>query len=124
MSEDYIQLLKEICRKRLVQAGIEGGPGLVDPYAFFPEEEQQAQRLREVAERLTERYARVYKGRAIRDHVYRHLTSEYMRELLARRASDSYVYAGFRTLAILSGGLVRDFIICAQKNVRQRSTRE
>ena len=38
-----------------------------------------------------------------------------MKELNQRRSLGSYRYSGFRTLAILSGGLVRDFIVCAQR---------
>ena len=38
-----------------------------------------------------------------------------MRSLSQRSALGSYRYAGFQTLAVLSGGLVRDFIICAQR---------
>ena len=38
-----------------------------------------------------------------------------MKNLNRHRSLGKYRYAGFRTLAILSGGLVRDFIICAQR---------
>lgn len=114
--QSYIKLLRDICQKRLVQAGVmtEGGGGM-DPEAFFPGHEEQEARMKEVAARLTEEYGEVFKGRAIGDNVYRHTTSEYMRELNRKRSLGSFCYAGFKTLAILSGGLVRDFIVCAQR---------
>ena len=115
-SEDYVGLVKQICVKRLNQAGVCNGDGkTVDPDVFFPQDKAQNERLVETRARLTEEYSKKYSGRAISDNVYRHLTSEYMKSLNRRRALGSYRYAGFRTLAILSGGLVRDFIICAQR---------
>ena len=115
-SESYVQLLKEICRKRLEQAGVRAHDGnVVDPMHFFPKHEGQERNIKRVKERLKRKYAKKFKGRAIRDNVYRHTTSEYMRELKERRSLRSFCYAGFETLAILSGGLVRDFIICAQQ---------
>ena len=114
--ESYVQLLNEICRKRLEQAGVRTPDGVVvDPMHFFPKHEEQERKIKRVKERLMREYAKKYKGRAIRDNVYRHTTSEYMRELNRRRSLGSFCYAGFETLAILSGGLVRDFIICAQR---------
>ena len=113
--ESYVQLLKEICRKRLDRAGVRTSVGApVDPTAFFPKHELQEEKIGKVRERLMEEYAMKFTGRAIRDNVYRHTTSEYMRELNRGKSLGSYCYAGFDTLAILSGGLVRDFIVCAQ----------
>ena len=115
-SEDYVDLLGRICEKRLRQTGRKEIPGQpIDPYVFFPEDDRQTKRLEQLRSELSEEYGSKYTGRAIRDNVYRHLTSEYMQRLNERRALGSYRYAGFRTLAILSGGLVRDFIVCAQR---------
>lgn len=117
-SERYVKLLKEICRKRLEQAGVRKADGMaVDPIHFFPKHREQERKIKEVEERLMREYAKKYEGRAVRDNVYRHTTSEYMRELNRGRSLGSFCYAGFETLAILSGGLVRDFIICAQRMV-------
>ena len=115
--EDYVDLVSRICKKRMIQAGLtdkEGHP-LHDPELFFPADNIQDSRLEELRISLTKKYAKVHEGRAIRDNVYRHLASEYMKGLNTKRALGSFRYAGFRTLAILSGGLVRDFIICAQR---------
>ena len=115
-SEDYVKLMHQICIKRLRQVGLNGADGKpVDPMLFFPEDEAQNVRIEKVRKELTKTYSEIYSGRAVRDYVYRHLTSEYMRSLNQKRASGSYRYAGFKTLAVLSGGLVRDFIICAQR---------
>ena len=115
-SGDYVGLVRQICIKRLKQAGVCDDAGeVVAPEVFFPQDAQQEERLAETRARLTKEYGERYSGRAVRDNVYRHLTSEYMKELNQRRALASYRYAGFRTLAVLSGGLVRDFIICAQR---------
>ena len=114
--ESYIKLLKAICRKRLVEAGVttEGGEG-AEPTDFFPQHGEQEAKMKEVEARLIREYAQIYRDRAGRDNVYRHTTSEYMRALNRKRSLGSFCYAGFKTLAILSGGLVRDFIVCAQK---------
>ncbi len=122
--ESYVELLKEICRKRLEQAGVMEPDGtVVDPMRFFPKDERQELKIREVRERLKNEYAQVYTGRAVRDNVYRHTMSEYLRDLKRRRALHKFSYAGFTTLAILSGGLVRDFIICAQQMFDNASRR-
>jgi len=114
-AEDYIQLLRDICTKRLQAVGIETSPGKADPDEFFPEDDKQHKALNELAAVLEVEYADKYKGRAVRDNVYRHLTSEYMQRLAESRSTDNFMYSGFKTLAILSSGLVRDFIICAQR---------
>ena len=122
--ESYVHLLNDICRKRLEQAGIALPDGtVVDPERFFPKHEKQERRIQEVQERLKKEYAQVYTGRAVGDNVYRHVMSEYLRELKQRRALRSFCYAGFTTLAVLSGGLVRDFIICAQQMFDNASRR-
>jgi hypothetical protein len=114
-AEDYVQLLSDICTKRLQSVGIETSPGKADPDEFFPEDVKQQKTLNELTAELEVEYADKYKGRAVRDYVYRHLTSEYMQRLADSRSPDSFMYSGFKTLAILSSGLVRDFIICAQR---------
>ena len=115
-SEDYVDLLRQICLKRLVQLGLRGEDGqAIDPEVFLPEDEEQEERLAAVRRELTEEYRKRYSGRAVGDNVYRHLSSEYMRRLNAKKSLGSYRYAGFKTLAILSGGLVRDFLIGAQR---------
>ena len=115
-SEDYVDLVRRICIKRLKQADVRDNSGVViDPKKFFPSDISQDDRMNELRASLTAEYQAKYSGREVRDYVYRHLTSEYMKNLNRRRSLRSYRYAGFRTLAILSGGLVRDFIICAQR---------
>ena len=114
-SEDYVDLVRRICSKRLTQAGIETNGCEIDPTEYFPEDEEQSQRIADLKIELSARYEEVFSGRAVRDNVYRHLMSEYMRKLNKRRSLATFRYAGFETLAVLSGGLVRDFIICAQR---------
>ena len=115
-SEDYVGLVRRICVKRLRQAAIEGATGGdVDPDEFFPTDAAQDSRMKALRDSLTVEYEQKYSGRSVRDNVYRHLTSEYMKDLNRHRSVGNYQYSGFRTLAILSGGLVRDFIICAQR---------
>ena len=115
-STDYIAMMEDICKKRFARAGFineSGDP--VDPYDFFPEDMVQRAELERVKENLRSRYEKEFEGRAVNDNVYRHYTSEYLKELTAKRSPHTFLYSGFRTLAILSGGLVRDFIICAQR---------
>lgn len=114
-AEDYVQLLRDICTKRLQSVGIETSPGKTDPDDFFPEDVKQQEALNALDAELEVDYTDKYKGRAVRDYVYRHRTSEYMQRLADSRSPDTFMYSGFKTLAILSSGLVRDFIICAQR---------
>ncbi len=113
-AEDYVDLLSAICTKRLQSAHIETSPGKTDPYEFFPEDIEQSRALEALDQKLYEEYGKIYEGRKVRDYVYRHLTSEYVKQLAQSRSPHSFMYSGFRTLAILSSGHVRDFIICAQ----------
>jgi hypothetical protein len=110
-TEDYIDLLKRICEKRLSLEGIDG----VSAEDFFPEDTEQLQALSVLSQRLESKYKSRYQGRAVRDYVYRHLTSEYVKQLRTERSTRSFTYSGFRTLALMSSGMVRDFIICAQR---------
>ncbi len=115
-SEDYVDLVRRICIKRFGQVGLHGEGGEpIEPTLFFPEDREQNERIEIVRKKLTSKYRRIYSGRSVSDYVYRHLTSEYMRNLNEKRSLGTYRYTGFRTLAILSGSLVRDFIICAQR---------
>lgn len=114
-AEDYVSLLRNICEKRLRSVGIETAPGVINPDDFFPEDVNQLKALNDLSIKLNKNYEKIYNGRAIKDHVYRHLTSEYMKELRQKHSPDSFIYSGFRTLAVLSSGHVRDFIICAQR---------
>lgn len=115
-SEDYVDLVRRICIKRLGQAGLRGEDGEpVEPTLFFPEDRAQNERIEKIRKELTRTYSAIHSDRSVSDYVYRHLTSEYMLSLSQKRALRTYRYAGFRTLAVLNGGLVRDFIICAQR---------
>lgn len=109
-SEDYVELLRNITEKRLRAISVN-----VTAEAFFPEDEHQRKALLELSDTLSREYEERYSGRSIKDYVYRHLTSEYIKRTLLPRSSSSYLYSGFSVLATLSSGLVRDFIICAQR---------
>lgn len=113
-AEDYVKLLEEICIKRLKVAGIVDAHK-ISVKEFFPEDEKQRREIEILSGELLEKYSRKWSGRAVQDYEYRHRTSEYMKKLWRSRALDSYSYSGFHVLATLSSGLVRDFIICAQR---------
>ena len=113
--EDYVDLLRQICEKRLASAGVATSATRYSADEFFPEDTEQKARLEELAQQLTQQYRERFQGRAVRDYVYRHLTSEYVKELNRKRAAETFAYSGFRTIALLSSGMVRDFIICAQR---------
>ncbi len=108
--ENYVELLRQICESRLKLKGIDASAK-----SFFPPDLVQEAKVKTLEAKLIAEYSTIHSGRAIKDNVYRHLTSEYKKSLLARRTSGTYIYAGFETLAELSSGLVRDFIICAQR---------
>ena len=124
-SEDYVKLLREICEKRLQNAKVTDPDGGYDPNKFFPEDEHQREEMTQIRNELVQQYeeGRNFEGRQVRDNAYRHASSEYMKRLIDGRSSGTFVYSGFDTLAILSSGLVRDFIICAQ-NMLDRQERQ
>lgn len=122
--EDYVDLLRRICEKRLAVGKINTLPGKKPAQEFFPEDQVQAAGLAQTYDRLADQYANKYEGRAVRDYAYRHLTSEYLKDLGRRRSTESFVYSGFRTIALLSSGMVRDFIICAQRMYDNASRHE
>jgi hypothetical protein len=110
-SEDYIQLLSDITEKRLKAIGVDTNAEL-----FFPEDEQQKRAIETLGKDLLREYSGKYSGRSINDYVYRHLTSEYLkRNLKPGRSTFNYIYSGFKVIAGLSSGMVRDYIICAQR---------
>ena len=110
-SEDYIQLLKDITTKRL--KALLTNRSVED---YFPEDEGQKKKIAELEKTLSEEYKVKYSGRTRRDYVYRHLSSEYIKRFLQpSHATGNFIYSGFNTIAALSSGMVRDFIICAQK---------
>ncbi len=113
--EDYVDLLRRICEKRLQLEDVQTRPGTNPAYEFFPEDSVQTEKLQDIKEHLLEEYAERYEGRTAQDYVYRHATSEYLKRLTAKKATHSFTYSGFETVAILSSGMVRDFIICAQR---------
>lgn len=116
-NEDYIDLIRKITIKRLEKSGI-----FVEPEVFFPEDEKQKQKLKDLEGILTSEYSKKYQARSVNDYVYRHLTSEYIKRVLLKgRSTHTYSYSGFKVLATLSSGMVRDFIICAQKMFDQAS---
>ena len=88
--------------------------------SFFRWIEKQNARIEEIVKKeLIKTYStRLTRAGRARDYVYRHLTSEYMRSLSREEGLGLHIgMRGFGRSRVLSGGLVRDFIICAQTDV-------
>ena len=108
IKERYPKLIADIVEKRLARHGC----GLIDPYLFFPEDEEQKMAILAIAEEYKERWAAGESGayRAA-DDAYRNARPEYMRRLsgLSKQGA-RYKYAGFDQLIHVSSGIVRFFL--------------
>lgn len=107
----YIDLLSSVIQKRLHSFGIK-----VLPADFFPEDQKQTERIREIAKDLKEKHkddAREYRAG---DMAYRLARPEYMRLLGGMsKQSHQYSYSGFDQLAHISSGVIRNFLEPASK---------
>lgn len=110
----YSNRVREIVVRRLSNAGIDASPE-----AFFPRDERQAARIKEIEEEIRieweTRQSEGGTGRRgparPRDDVIRYAVPRLMRELAgSSRSSHTFSYAGFKSLVDLSAGVVRWFL--------------
>jgi Cdc6-like AAA superfamily ATPase len=109
----YSNRVEQIVKRRLELARIQRS---VDE--FFPKDEAQAKRLKQIQEEIEEESQKKrdeggpQRGASrSRDEVTRYAVPRLMRELAgSSRSSHTYSYAGFRSLVDLSSGVVRWFL--------------
>jgi hypothetical protein len=108
IKERYPKLIAEIVAKRLSKHGSE----CIDPYLFFPEDEDQSAAIKDIGEEYKARWAAGKSGAyRANDDAYRNARPEYMRRLSGySKQGARYKYAGFEQLVHVSSGIVRYFL--------------
>lgn len=102
----YPSNVEEILKKRLDKAGIN-----VSPRDFFPDNEVQEQKIREIAGEIKESWPTEGRGHRPDDDVTRYARPEYIKRLGgATKSTSKYSYAGFDQLVHISSRLIRYFL--------------
>lgn len=115
----YVERITEIVEKRLKKAGIN-----CTPHDFFPEDEKQEERIREIAEEYRKRYDKGEgRGNKRSDDAIRYSRPDYIKSLTGKsKSSYTYSYAGFEQLIHLSSGIARFFLESAYKMFAEEQT--
>lgn len=106
-SSHYYDRVEKIVQRRLKLSNIENQ----DPTLFFPEKESQLVELGEVKKTISANWdsgQRVSSRKS--DDVTRYTTSEYMKKLALTKKTNTYSYAGFKSLVNISSGMIRHFL--------------
>lgn len=103
--DKYRERLTDIVNKRLINSGIQ-----TDADNFFPANEKQEKRIKEIYDKIIEEYPEKGRGYRPNDDAYRYAIPEYIKELASHRASPTYCYAGFKELVNISSGIIRYFL--------------
>lgn len=101
----YRERIREIVNQRLKKVGIQATAD-----NFFPANEKQEKRIREIYEKIKEDYLEKGQGYRPGDDAYRYATSEYIKELKKGRSGSTYSYSGFKQLVHISSGIIRLFL--------------
>lgn len=106
-SSHYYDRVEKIVRRRLEIGQVECD----DPLVFFPENEEQKKKIERIKKRLSEAWE---KGDGVSsrksDDLTRYTVSEYMKELTKFKKTNTYSYAGFKSLVDISSGMIRYFL--------------
>jgi hypothetical protein len=104
--DKYPKRVKEIVKRRLDMLQISA-----TPEQFFPEDEEQEAKIRELYEEIKNQWPDSGKGYRATDDAYRYARPEYMKSLLGKSKNFStYKYAGFDQLVHISSGVIRYFL--------------
>lgn len=105
--DNYLSRVTEIIHRRLRKFDY-----AKSPHEFFPEDIEQENRIREIAEDLTARWAKEGRGYRPNDDAIRYARPNYIRSLSEGRSKSgsTYSYAGFEQLVHLSSGVVRHLL--------------
>lgn len=105
----YFRRVDEIVAKRLKSVGIG-----CKPKDYFPEYEEQEEKIRQEKKRLLEVWAREGAGNRPSDDVNRYARPNYIRNLGGiSKSRSTYRYAGFEQMVHLSSGVIRVFLDAA-----------
>ncbi|MEN3322224.1 hypothetical protein VP395_00665 [Mariniflexile soesokkakense] len=87
----------------------------ITPQDFFPYDEAQQIRIKEIYNSIESEHHDPNKKYTGKDAARRYATSEYAKELIKKRATTTYSYAGFDNLVNISSGIIRYFLEPASK---------
>ncbi|GAB6009534.1 ORC-CDC6 family AAA ATPase [Dysgonomonas reticulitermitis] len=82
---------------------------------FFPPYQKQTDAIEKIASELKAKHHDPEKSYAGNDAARRYASSEFLKDLIRRRSSTNYSYAGFDNLVAISSGIVRHFLEPASK---------
>lgn len=109
--DNYYKRIDDIVQRRLKKyLGIE-----VSSDSFFPQYKKQAEEIEKIANHLKEVHYDPEKPYAGSDAARRYAASEFLKDLIRRRSTTNYSYAGFDNLVAISSGIVRHFLEPASK---------
>lgn len=115
-SSHYYDRVENIVRRRLEV----GGYKIADPLEFFPENPSQREKLESIKSAISEKWD---SGGGVSsrksDDITRYTVSEYMKELAQAKKTNTYSYAGFKSLVDISSGMIRHFLEPASRMYAQ-----
>lgn len=116
----YVANATRIVNLRLKKAGIN-----VDAKQFFPKDEEQESRIKDIGEELRRTWHQNGRGNRPSDDVLRYARPDFIRSLGgAAKSTSTYSYAGFEQLTHISSGQVRYFLEpAAEMYDEQKATR-
>lgn len=82
---------------------------------FFPPYQKQLEAIEKIAAELKVKHHDPEKPYAANDAARRYASSEFLKDLIKRRSSTNFSYAGFDNLVAISSGIVRHFLEPASK---------
>lgn len=107
---NYKMRIESIVKRRLDLVGIDA-----TPYEFFPPNEGQEEKIKQIEEEYKKRFDRGEgRGSNRGDDAYRYARPDYIKNLAgSSKNSSTYSYSGFDQLVHLSSGIVRYFLEAA-----------
>jgi hypothetical protein len=119
--DTYMDRVREIVIKRLALSEM-----TCTPEEFFPENEQQETKIREIAEQLRQKWKNGEgKGYRASDDVVRYARPDFIKSLGGpSKSGPTYSYAGFKQQVHLSSGIVRYFLDAAKEMYHEALAKE
>ena len=103
----YYDRVERVVERRLAVSGFSN----TSPSDFFPSNENQENELLSIKEKIKSKWN---EGQGISsrisDDVTRYSTSEYMKQLVGAKKTNTYSYSGFKSMVDISSGMIRFFL--------------
>lgn len=106
-SDNYLDRVSAIVKRRLQRADIESSP-----IEFFPDDAKQEEEIRRIGEQLRADWKTSGKGARASDDVTRYTRPNFIKSLSedGKKSGSTYSYAGFQQIVHLSSGIVRHLL--------------